>query len=121
MKRRALAIALVVLITGCNQQDADGLGRVGKKVLAQAGTVTDPLRDRFDSGVRGLASVKERVQARLQWDTHLANIAIEVHATAGSVELKGHVKTDEQRRRAVDLAESTQGVECVRDSLEVTP
>ena len=94
---------------------------MGKKVLAQAGTVTEPLRDRFDSGVRGLASVKERVQARLQWDKQLADAAIEVHVTVGAVELKGRVKADDQRRRAVELAGEYPGVESVRDGLEISP
>jgi osmotically-inducible protein OsmY len=120
MNRTFLAAALLVLC-GCNQQDADGLGRVSKQVLAQASTVTEPLRDRFDSGVRGLASVKERVQARLQWDKQLADVAIEVHVAAGVVELKGNLKTDDQRQRAIELAENTQGVERVNDALQIAP
>jgi hypothetical protein len=118
---RIWLLVVVVALTGCNQQDADGLARIGKKVVARAGTATAPLRDRFDSGVRGLASVKERVQARLRWDKQLPDTAIEVSATGGEVELKGPVASDDQRRRAVELAETTQGVERVLDLLEVTP
>jgi len=115
------AVALCVLAAGCNQQDVDGLGRVGKKVMAQARSAAGPLRDKFDSGVRGLAGLRERVQSRLQWDRQLADVAIEVHVSAAEVELKGSVKTEDQRRRAIELAESTQGVERVIDSLQATP
>jgi osmotically-inducible protein OsmY len=121
MNRLALPLITVVCLAGCNQQDADGLARIGKKVAARAGSAAGPLRDRFDSGVRGLASVKERVQARLRWDRQLADAAIDVSANAGDVELKGVLATEEQRRRAVELAESTHGVERVTDSLQTTP
>lgn len=120
MKRLAVVLTSLFL-AGCNQQDADGLARIGKKVVARVGAAAGPLRDKFDSGVRGLAGVKERVQARLRWDKQLAETAIEVSVSVGAVELKGAVASEEQRRRAVELAETTQGVEQVTDSLQITP
>jgi osmotically-inducible protein OsmY len=114
-------VGLLSLFTGCNQQDVDGLGRIGKKALAQAGSAAGPLRDKFDAGRRGLAGVRERVQARLQWDKQLTETAIEVQVRGGEVELTGAVKSDDQRRRALDLAETTQGVERVNDQLQIAP
>lgn len=111
----------LILLMGCNQQDTDGLARVGKKILVQASNVSGPFRDKFDSGVRGLAGVRERVQARLQWDKQLAGSTIEVHVAEKTIELKGAVQTEAQRQRAVQLAESTQGVDLVSDQLRVTP
>ena len=60
-----------------------------------------------------------RVAARLRWDKALVNHKIEVTAADGVVELKGKVGDLIQRRRAVEIAQSTAGVNEVRDSLEV--
>jgi osmotically-inducible protein OsmY len=117
-----LGAALLSASAGCNQQDTESLARVGNKVVARAGAAADPLREKLDTGVRGirsLATVKDRVQARLQWDKQLADLTIDVQSNTGEVELKGTVKTYEQRRRAVELAESTQGVERVTDNMQV--
>ena len=121
MSRCSLVFVIALGAAGCSQQDTDGLARVGKKIVAQGASAAGPLRDRFDSGVRGLASVRERVQSRLQWDKQLADVSIEVHVAAGEVELRGNVKTDEQRRRAVELAEMTLGVERLVVQLQVAP
>ena len=55
--------------------------------------------------------------ARLRWDKQLADTAIEVVPAGAGVELRGKVRNLEQRRRAVMLADSTAGVEGVKDSL----
>ena len=60
-----------------------------------------------------------RVSARLRWDKALAGSKIQVQAKDGVVELKGPVIDLAQRRRAVELAESTAGADKVTDLLEV--
>jgi osmotically-inducible protein OsmY len=62
------------------------------------------------------------VLTRLRWDKGLAGTAVQVDTPGtGVVRLQGTVADDQQRRRAVDLAESTQGVEKVVDELTVGP
>jgi osmotically-inducible protein OsmY len=62
------------------------------------------------------------VLTRLRWDKGLAGTAVQVDTPGtGVVRLQGIVADDQQRRRAVDLAESTQGVEKVVDELTVGP
>ena len=58
---------------------------------------------------------------RLAWDKNLADARIQVRADGGAVELKGAVREAGQSKRAVELAESTAGVDKVTDSLEVAP
>jgi hypothetical protein len=64
----------------------------------------------------GIAS---RVSGRLRWDKMLADVPIEVvQIQAGEVELRGTVTHPDQKRRALELAESTAGVDRVADSLQ---
>lgn len=121
MWRWHLLALSVVVITGCNRQDTDGLGRIGRKVLDRTQVAASPLREKFDHTLKGIGatSVKDRVQQRLQWDKALAETSIAVTVTDNVVQLKGNLKNAEQRRRAVELAESTAGVERVTDELQV--
>jgi osmotically-inducible protein OsmY len=59
------------------------------------------------------------VSARLSWDKSLAGVPVQVRANGGRVELHGTVPDLTQRRRAVELAESTAGVTEVVDALQV--
>ncbi|MCI0684093.1 MAG: BON domain-containing protein [Gemmataceae bacterium] len=113
--------AVIVISAGCNRQDADGLGRIGRKVLDRTQATVSPLREKFDHTLKGIGatSVKDRVQQRLQWDKALADATIAVMVSDHVVELKGSLKSDEQRRRAIELAESTTGVERVTDELQI--
>jgi osmotically-inducible protein OsmY len=73
--------------------------------------------------VRGSLSettLDSRVTTRLRWDRTLADADIHVSSPIpGTVQLEGTVPDLIRRRRAVDLAQSTQGVEKVLDKLTV--
>ena len=118
--KHLLALALLAG-AGCNQQDVDGLGRIGRRVLTSTQVAVSPLREKFDHTVKGIGTVglRQRVQQRLQWDRALADASIDVVVTENEVELKGTLKRDEQRRRALELAETTIGVERVTDHLQI--
>ncbi len=60
-----------------------------------------------------------RVSARLRWDKSLADVKIEVSASGSILELKGSVREPAQKKRVLELAESTDGVDKVTDNLEV--
>ena len=113
----------LTLLAGCNRQDTEALTRIGKKLASRTEVVGSDLKILAASSWQveqepGLAS---RVAARLRWDKQLADTPIEVQATDTTVELRGKVRGLEQRRRAVMLAESTAGVEGVRDALQGDP
>src|SRR5262249_25379897 len=64
-------------------------------------------------------SIEARVSARLLWEKSLSDASIQVIASDGGIELKGTVANVAQKKRAVELAESTTGVDRVTESWEV--
>jgi len=123
----ALAVfSLALPSTGCNKADNERLGKLGgvlrqksEKLIAGNNKVirgwqTVPLH-------LGEVAVDARVSARLSWDRALEDTEIQVQLTEGVVELTGQVRNPEQQRRAVELAQSTLGVEKVNDRLEIAP
>ncbi|HEY7152804.1 MAG TPA: BON domain-containing protein [Gemmataceae bacterium] len=123
--RGALALGLALAVCGCSQ-DADRLGRVCHKVAAKFDGVTEGLRGKLHNGagaVRGSlseASLDSRVALRLRWDKDMTGAEVQVSAVGpGVVELRGTVADLRQHRRAVQLAETTVGIEKVLDYLTV--
>jgi osmotically-inducible protein OsmY len=123
--RRGLFLMLALTMCGCSK-DADRLARVVGKTAAKFDGVTEGLRDKLNNGwgaVRGSvseASLDSRVALRLRWDTDMAGADVAVHLVGpGAVELTGGVADLTQRRRAVELAHTTAGVESVIDRLRV--
>jgi osmotically-inducible protein OsmY len=120
-----LVFVLITLTAGCKQEDAERMVRVGRKVTAQVEALTADQDGGFHKGWQAICNgwqettLAGRVAARLRWDKKLADAQIQVSATGKVVELKGTVRDLDQRRRAVDLAEATTGVDKVTDALEV--
>jgi osmotically-inducible protein OsmY len=120
----SLAVTVAAAV-GCTNQDSDHLTRIAGKVAARFDGLGDNANDKLSAGWRALhADIDElaldaRVSARLRWEKTLAGSHIQVQANGGIVELKGTVHNLEQRRRAVEVAESTVGTEKVSDLLEV--
>ncbi len=106
---------------GCSQQDADGLERIGRKLAARAELWTASLNEQLPLKLASLQgdTLENRVANRLRWDRLLVEEKIEVAANGAEIELKGLVSSAEQKRRAVELAENTTGVERVVDHLQV--
>lgn len=118
-----LVAGLALVAAGCSNEDTAKLSRVGKllgkKLEAAAGSEQAPRLPAL--GRVESAGLEGRVRQRLKGDKLLAVQAIEVRAEGGRVELTGRVQDLAQRRRAVELAESTAGVEGVVDRLEEAP
>jgi hypothetical protein len=113
----ASLVFFVLFVLGCSNSDQDHLARAAVKArekIKNAGGDSS-------GGLTGWQSMAldARVSARLRWDKTLSNEHIHVQATGGVIELKGRVHDLAQRRRAVELAESTVGTEQVLDLLEV--
>jgi len=108
---------------GCTRQDTESLSNIGRKIMERASAATAPYRQKlvdFKSANASLDSIQDRVTCRLRWEKVLADTPIEVVASGAEIELKGTVKSLEQRTRAVEIAESTMGVERVLNSLTVS-
>ncbi|HTU93864.1 MAG TPA: BON domain-containing protein [Gemmataceae bacterium] len=123
--RQGLLLGLTLASCGCHQ-DADRLARVFQKTSAKFNGVTEGLRDKLHNGwgaVRGSVSetsLDSRVSLRLRWDSDMAGAEVQVRLVGpGVVELTGVVADLTQRRRAVELAGTTIGIESVLDRLRV--
>jgi osmotically-inducible protein OsmY len=107
-------------LEGCSRQDTECLSSIGRKILERASATSAGCRDRLEglkSSRIDTNNLQDRVTLRLRWEKVLADTPIEVVVTGQEIELKGTVKTVEQRTRAVELAESTSGVDRVLVSL----
>ncbi|PWT88238.1 MAG: hypothetical protein C5B56_09100 [Proteobacteria bacterium] len=124
-RRIGLFAFLAFVACGCEAQDTDRLARAARRIAAKFDTVTSSADDKITAGWQAFRSdlnemsLDTRVSARLRWDKGLAGAKIQVQAKNGVVELKGPVADLTQRRRAVEIAESTIGAEKVTDLLEV--
>src|SRR5437868_8365536 len=118
MKTLLLAAGLVLVAAGCNRQDSQRLARVGQKLVEKAEQLTGGTQEKL---VAGLPNVQEntglaaRVSSRLRWDVAVADADITVRVQGNVVELRGSAESLQQRRRAVELAETTVGVSRVVD------
>jgi osmotically-inducible protein OsmY len=126
--QRAVLILLVCAgLWGCSDQDADRISRVSGKALTKATELTTQARGRISLSLRNpTVSLNDtelgaRVEARLAWDEALKGAKIKAEASGGEVTLTGTVAQEPQRQRAVDLAQSTLGVNKVTDRLELVP
>lgn len=121
--RRGPLLVGILMVCGCGD-DVDRLGRVFDKTAAKFEGATESLRDKLRNGcgaVNGAineTSLDSRVALRLHWDKDLDGVEVQVHLTGpNAVELTGLVADLKQQRRAVELAQSTSGVERVLDRL----
>jgi osmotically-inducible protein OsmY len=120
-----LLLGVLTAAAGCNHEDADRLARVSRKAAAKVQGLTGDAPGRLAETCQVLRSgwdevaLDARVTARLRWDKGLSGAHVEVRASGGTVELVGTVASDNQRGRAVELAQATVGVEQVTDRLTV--
>ena len=123
-----MLLAGSIALAGCTAQDAECLARIGRKFAERSHGAADSIRDQVDGDLKALPLggplpkdnvLRERIAARLRWDALLADVRIDVQVTGHEVELKGTVKNDAQRRRAADIAETTDGVQAVNEALTV--
>jgi osmotically-inducible protein OsmY len=64
-------------------------------------------------------SLDEQVRERFRLDAFLAPIPFDIVAEGAVIRLKGKVDNDALKKRAVDIAETTIGVEKVIDEITV--
>jgi hypothetical protein len=120
-----ILVALFVLLVGSRFKPSDG-DRLAAVSRLAVGKVREalPAAERVAAPVHALRGglpqrVEDRVRARLESDKALEGAAFAVSAEGGVVKLRGVVVSTAARRRAVELAESTVGVEKVVDELAV--
>jgi osmotically-inducible protein OsmY len=124
-KRSRWLVLLVLVACGCNGEDGDRLSRMGRAAVAKLESLSGTSRDQVVSSWQAFrsdlseATLAARVSARIRWDNGLQDAKVEVQSKDGEVQLKGTVRDLVQRRRAVELAESTVGTQKVVDDLQM--
>lgn len=127
MSRRFLLLAVGAVVL-CGALKADGQQKdsdsISDKVDRGVKAVESRLRETWGDIKRAThrMTVEGRVYARLYWDKSLADAPFKIETRDGGVVvLKGSVTSHEAKRRAVDLAQSTVGVNETVDELAVAP
>ena len=125
MSRNLLGAVCVVVfctaITVGQQKDSDSLGDKVNRGLERA---ERKLRETWGDIQKAThrMTVQGRVYARLYWDKSLAEAPFQVETKDGGVVvLKGSVPSAEAKHRAVELAQSTVGVNDTVDELGIAP
>jgi osmotically-inducible protein OsmY len=125
MSRNLLGAACVVVfctaLTVGQQKDSDSLGDKVNRGLERA---EKKLRETWGDIQKAThrMTVQGRVYARLYWDKSLADAPFQVETkNGGVVVLKGSVPSAEAKHRAVELAQSTVGVNDTVDELGIAP
>lgn len=121
MKLLPVVAILPVLAIGCNRTDADKLARVGWRVADKVQALI-PDRTPFGSALPNSKQpgLDDRVRERFKQDRYLTSSPIEITADGNSIRLRGQVNDEILKRRAVEIAESTVGVEKVIDEIVVS-
>jgi hypothetical protein len=118
---------LAASFCGCNSEDTDRLARIGRKLAARVHDLTAGSDGKLNRGWQAVRSgwddypIDIRVSMRLRWDKELAECKIDVLRQGSKVELTGSVPSPAAHQRALEIAESTAGVESVADWIEETP
>src|SRR5262245_40730982 len=119
-----VAALLAFGLCGCNSEDSDRLGRIGRKVADRLAALTGENDGKLNRGWAALRSgwdnypIDVRVSMRLRWDRALNASKTGVIRQGAKVESTGTVPNAAAHQRAIDLAESTDGVESVADWIE---
>jgi osmotically-inducible protein OsmY len=120
-----LGVGVLGLVCGCSREDADRIGLICQKAVDKMEAVSGAKGKAAGSweALRGSLSdvaLESRVAVRLRWDRALNDAEVRVlPAGPGTVRLRGAVG-EEQRRRALELAQSTVGVDKVLDEFNAT-
>jgi osmotically-inducible protein OsmY len=127
--RRVFLLGFLLLPCGCDERELQTLQRVGGKAVDKISALardanlevalpTGQAPPSADSKGEELA-LADKVARRLQWDRELARFAFRVTVENEIVTLQGEVRSDELRRRAMMLAETTTGVDRVVGRIQV--
>ena len=100
------------------RQAADRAGEKGRQVGAEVG---ERVGAAADTAGRALAdgSLTAKIKSKMALDDTVKALNLDVDTTAGVVTVKGYVRSDAERERALQLARETEGVIRVVDALRV--
>jgi hypothetical protein len=122
--KHAIGLLLLGLACGCSREDTERLGLIGQKAAGKLEGLSGGPRGKVSCSWQALraslsdTTLDSRVCVRIRWDKLLADADIRIRVVrAGVISVQGQA-TEVQRRRAVEIAESTLGVEQVIDAFD---
>lgn len=134
----ASASALALSLAACDQNTSAekvgrDVGRAADKAGQQIGQAAETAERKLDQTAAAAgeklaeagkavddAALTAKVKSALIAEPGLKALAIDVDTSGGVITLNGTVNNDEHRNKAVQLAQSVQGVKSVRDNLVVS-
>ena len=123
MSKLTLPAALIALALTSHASAQDGPLRRAGRALDNAGKNTRALVEGEIARGQVVGAEREllnRVTSRIRWDKQLVAAVLQIEIQAdGTAILRGSVPTEGAKLRAVDLAQSTDGVTAVVDELAV--
>jgi len=125
MSRHLLGAACVLIFCGAitvgQQKESDSFTDKADRALKQAESKFRETWGDIKKATHRM-TVQGRVYARLYWDKSLTDAPFQIEARDGGiVVLKGSVPSAEAKHRAVELAQSTVGVNEAVDELGIAP
>lgn len=116
-----VVIAGMALATSANSARGQSVGqRIGEAIDQVGSGVQQAWQQVKEAGNR--MGVEARVYARLRWDKAVRSATIDIDVPkSGTVVLKGSVADAASKKKAVELANDTIGVEQVIDQLAIAP
>lgn len=127
MNRAAMsraAIVVLVLMFGFTATQDRAPAQIGERVDRALDRLGDNIREGWEEarGAVNRMGLQARVYSRVRWDKALENETIEIDVQAAdAVVLRGSVKSDVAKHKAIELARDTVGVARVVDELTVAP
>lgn len=126
MRKSILLVLPASLFVGCSQNDSDHINNISRKAIgyleARAGGPQGQVITGYQAvlGSMGESLLDNRVATRLNWDKLMAETRVEVKlVSSGVVKLTGLVKEETQKQRAMEIAQSTTGVNKVINEVVV--
>lgn len=105
-----IILGSVVLFSGCEWVLIGTGAAVGYKVITDPRSVGTQIDD---------AKITTKIKLKFLEDKEIKAFSIDVDTVNGVVTLTGMVETEEQRRRAVEIAKSVTGVKAVVNNIQV--
>ncbi len=121
---RRAAIVICVLMFGFAGTMASAPAQIGERVDRALDRLGDNIREGWEEarGAVNRMGLQARVYSRVRWDKALEHETIEIDVQAAdAVVLRGNVKTEAAKHKAIQLARDTVGVARVVDELTVAP
>lgn len=121
-----LVLGWALVAVGCDRRDAEKLGAVAARLAERPGQLL-PEHTSFRSTWDQIRTVREestpqtRVRQRIHTDRYLRPWKLEVLVQGREVTIAGEVNDPILRDRAIELAQSTVGIEKVHDQIVVRP